>query len=101
MIMYNVTVKVENEITADWLNWLKTEHIPAMIGTGCFTHATILRLLETDDTDGPTYAVQYFAQSKGLLNNYMELHAAALRGQGLKKWGARFIAFRSVMEVVN
>jgi Domain of unknown function (DUF4286) len=101
MIVYNVTVKVNNEIAGAWLEWLKAEHIPAMKATGCFTHATILRLLETDDTEGPTYAVQYFAESRALLNNYLELHAAALREQGLAKWGGGFIAFRSVMEVVN
>jgi Domain of unknown function (DUF4286) len=101
MIIYNVTVKVNNEIAADWLDWLRAEHIPAMKATGCFTHATILRLLETDDADGPTYAVQYFAESRGMLNNYLELHAATLRAQGLEKWGAGFIAFRSIMEVVN
>jgi hypothetical protein len=101
MIVYNVTVKVNHEIATAWLEWLKAEHIPAMTATGCFTHATILRLLETDDTEGPTYAVQYFAESRGLLNNYLELHAAGLREQGLAKWGGGFIAFRSVMEVVN
>ncbi len=101
MILYNVTIKITHAIHHDWLQWLQEEHIPDVINTGCFTHAVILRLIEVDDTDGPTYAVQYFAESKGLYNNYIENHAAAMRQKGYEKWGDQFIAFRSVMQVVN
>lgn len=101
MIIYNVTIKVQRSIEAQWLHWLKEEHIPELIQTGCFTHALILRLLEVDDTEGPTFAVQYFAESKGLYNNYIENHSAAMRQKSFDKWGDQFIAFRSVMQVVN
>lgn len=101
MIIYNVTIKVQEAIKEDWLLWLKDEHIPDVIHTGCFTHAVILRLVEVDDTEGPTYAVQYYAESKGLYNNYIENHAAAMRQKGFDKWGSAFIAFRTVMQVVN
>ncbi len=101
MIIYNVTIKITNAIHADWLHWLKQEHVPEVIQTGCFTHATILRLLEIDESEGPTYAIQYFAESKGLYNNYIENHAAAMRQKSFDKWGNKFIAFRSVMQVVN
>ena len=101
MFIYNVTIKVMEPIHEAWLQWLKEEHIPDVINTGCFTHAVILRLMEVDDTEGPTYAVQYFAESKGLYNNYIENHAAGMRQKGFDKWGDKFIAFRSVMQVVN
>lgn len=101
MIIYNVTIKVHATISDEWLLWLKDEHIPDVINTGCFTHAVILRLMEVDDTEGPTFAVQYHADSKGLYNNYIENHAALMRQKGFDKWGDKFIAFRSVMQVVN
>lgn len=101
MIIYNVTIKVQDTIKENWLTWLKEEHIPDMISTGCFTHAHILLLLEVDDTEGPTYAVQYFAESKALYNAYIENHATEMRQKSFAKWGNKFIAFRSVMQVVN
>ena len=101
MIVYNVTIKIVNAVHADWLQWLKEEHVAEVIHTGCFTQATILRLLEVDDTEGPTYAIQYFAESKALYNNYIENHAATMRQKSFDKWGNQFIAFRSVMQVVN
>ena len=101
MIVYNVTIKITHAIHMDWLHWLKEEHIPDIINTGCFTHAVIMLLLEVDDTEGPTYAVQYFAESKSLYNNYIDHHGATMRQKGFDKWGSSFIAFRSVMQVVN
>ena len=101
MIIYNVTIKVETGIAAEWLNWLQKEHIPEVIETGCFTRATVLKLLEVDETDGPTFAIQYFAESKALYNQYIEKFAPLMREKSFEKWGNRFIAFRSVMQVVN
>ena len=101
MFIYNVTIKLEEAIHEQWLQWLKEEHIPDVITTGCFTRATVLRLLETDDSEGPTYAIQYFAESKANYNRYIEKFAPEMRQRSFDKWGNRFIAFRSVMEVVN
>jgi hypothetical protein len=101
MFIYNVTIKVEDAIKEEWLSWLKEEHIPEVINTGCFTQATILQLLEVDNSEGPTYAIQYLAQSKALYNRYIENFAASMRQKSFDKWGDKFIAFRSVMQVVN
>jgi hypothetical protein len=101
MFIYNVTIKVANEIANDWLMWLQQEHIAEVLATNCFTNATVLRLLEIDDEEGPTYAIQYFAESKANYNNYIEKYASALREKSFKKWGDKFISFRSLMQVVH
>ena len=101
MIIYNVTIKVASPIQEAWLQWLKEEHIPDIIGTGCFTRAVITRLLEIDDSEGPTYAVQYHAESKALYNRYTDKHANEMRQKSFDKWGNQFIAFRSVMHIVQ
>ncbi len=101
MIIYNVTIKVDSSIQNEWLTWLKEEHLPDILNTGCFTNANILRLLETDDSEGPTYAIQYHAESKALYNLYIEKFAGFMRQKSFDKWGDQFIAFRTVMQVVN
>ncbi|MFD2918526.1 DUF4286 family protein [Terrimonas rubra] len=101
MIVYNVTTKVDHSIAVLWLNWMKQEHIPEIIATGCFTHATILHMIETDETDGLTYAVQYHAESKALYNRYIKDFATALSNKATSKWGNKYIAFRSVLQIVN
>ncbi len=101
MIIYNVTSKVDHSIAVSWLQWLKEEHIPGIIATGCFTHATILHLLEADDAEGITYAVQYHAESKALYNRYIGQFADGMGRKGMDKCGNKFIAFRSVMQLVH
>jgi hypothetical protein len=101
MIIYNVTLKVHEAIHHDWLQWLKEIHIPEVMQTGCFSSFRIVRLLEIDDSEGPTYAVQYNAESKSMYNLYLEKFAGELRRRSFEKWGDQFIAFRSLMQIVD
>ncbi len=101
MIIYNVTIKLDESIHQQWLIWLQHIHIPEVIATGCFTKATILRLLEIDDSEGPTYAIQYFAAGKEEYDRYIEKFAPEMRQRLFNKFGNKFVAFRSLMEAVN
>ncbi len=100
-IIYNVTVKVEKDIADDWLKWLLQEHAPQIIATRCFKKFTTLRLLEQDDMEGTTYAVQYFADDMQDYKRYLAEYADHFRNEAAKKWGQKFIAFRTLMQVIN
>jgi hypothetical protein len=101
MIVYNVTSKITWDIHDAWVKWMLEEHIPEVVATGCFTDAQLLKLLEIEEEDGPTYTAQYFAETKQLQEEYVNKHAATLRQKVFDKWGNRTIAFRSIMEVVK
>jgi len=101
MIIYNVTTKLSTAIATSWLSWMQTEHIPEVTATGCFTHAIITRLLDIDDSEGPTYVVQYHTESRSLYDQYVDKHSARLRQKSIETWGNAFIAFHSVMQIVN
>lgn len=101
MIIYNVTIKPDWDIHDAWVLWMQQEHMPELIATGCFTRYQLVRLLDVDEKDGPTYAAQYFAESKSDYNRYIEIHAASLRQKAFDRWGDRFIAFRSLMQIVQ
>jgi hypothetical protein len=101
MILYNVTIKVDPSIAEEWLTWLNEEHIPDMRSTGCFHHASVFRLLETDETDGITFAVQYHAENIEGYKKYLEEFAATMRKKSAQKWSDKFVAFRSVLELVH
>ena len=100
-IIYNVTIRPELQIADDWLQWLLEEHIPEVLQTKCFFDYRVARLLDTDESEGPTYVIQYYAESKADYNRFIELHASDLRKKSFEKWGEQFIAFRTVMEVVQ
>ncbi len=101
MFIYNVTIKVRTDIHEAWLQWLHEEHIPDMMSSECFTSSNVYRLLEVDDSEGPTYVIQYKAESKGQYNHYIDKFASEMRSRSYEKWGDAFIAFRTLMQVVN
>lgn len=101
MIIYNVTVKTDWSIHDEWLQWMQQEHIPEILATHMFFDYKIMRLLNIDDSEGPTYAIQYHAHNKEDYDRYITQYAPALQEKGLRKWGNRYIAFRSLMQIVN
>ncbi|HLO81502.1 MAG TPA: DUF4286 family protein [Chitinophagaceae bacterium] len=101
MIIYNVTTQVNWKIHDAWLAWMKGEHIPEVLATGLFTHHRLLRLIDVEEAEGPTYAVQYFTSTREKYNLYIANDAKELREKTLQKWGDQIFAFRSLMEVVE
>ncbi len=101
MLIYNVTVKPDASIADAWLHWMQEDHMPALMATGCFTGHRLCRLLDIDESDGPTYAAQYFCASRAAYDRYLTHHAPAMRAAGIRQFGERFSAFRTLMEVVE
>lgn len=101
MIIYNVTVKVSNPITGEWVKWMKEEHMPALMNTGLFIDSKLCKLLDHDDEEGVTYIAQYFCDSLEQYNAYISDYADGMREKSFAKFGNRFIAFRTVMEIVG
>lgn len=101
MIIYNVTIKLTKDIHKEWLTWMKSEHIPEVMNTGLFVDYRLCRLLDQDDTEGPTYTIQYFLDSLEHYNTYISEHAQKMRDKGFVRFGSNFVAFRTVMEVIS
>jgi hypothetical protein len=101
MFIYNITIKLDTAIRDSWVKWMNEEHIPDIMNTGCFEKFQFVKLLDIDETEGPTYAVQYYAISKAQYNRYIDMYAVKMRKASTDKWGDRFIAFRTLMEVVS
>ncbi|MDH5609945.1 MAG: DUF4286 family protein [Cyclobacteriaceae bacterium] len=101
MILYNITYSVDADIEAEWINWMKQSHIPNVLKTGRFEGYKFLRLLnEEADTNGVTYALQFFAQTIGDLESYLSTEAPALQKAHMDKYGSRFVAFRTLLEEI-
>jgi len=100
-IIYNVTVKISGSVATQWLQWMLNVHIPEVMDTSCFSGYKVLRLLDTDDDEGDTYAIQYSTGSIENYKRYLNVYADNLRKKSVDKWGDSFIAFRTLMEIVK
>lgn len=101
MYIYNVTVNIDTEIKEDWLQWMTDTHIPDMLNTGKFSHARICKVIGGEESGGLTYAIQYTTKDQATLHKYFKEDANRLREDGEKKFPAKFVAFRTELEVVN
>lgn len=101
MIIYNVTTAVSWQVHDAWIKWMKEVHIPEMMATNCFLKNQFVRLLETDETEGPTYAVQYFASNRERYEMYILQYSEGLRQKAIAMWNEQSISFRSLMETVS
>ena len=100
MILYNVTVKILNEVKDDWLNWMKTVHLPDVMNTGLFIENKICRIIE-EDPDGTTYAIQYFCKDMDTFLKYQAEHAKELQKEHTQRYDGKYVAFRTLMEVIG
>lgn len=100
MFIYNVTVNVAEEVHAEWLRWMKEEHMAEVMGTGCFTDSQLLKVLYVQD-EGQTYSVQYKFVQMTDMERYNKEFAPALQAQMKARFGESCLAFRTLLQIVN
>ncbi len=99
MIIYNVTVNVENDVRDEWVKWMKEIHIPEVMKTGYFTENKICKVL-VDEEQGTTFSVQYTCKSIDVLKDYQSKEAPRLQKDHNEKYGTKAVAFRTLLEIL-
>lgn len=100
MIIYNVTVNIEKDVHDEWLEWMKTKHIPDVMATGFFLENKLCKVL-VDEEQGVTYSFQYTCKNMEDLKEYQQQHAPRLQKEVADKYANKFVAFRTLLEVIK
>ena len=100
MYTYNITALVNHSILEDWVQWQKEINIPEIMASNCFSGFRFSRLLDHDETEGKTFVIQLFSDSKSDYLNFIENFDKELRKKAFDKWGNDFVAFRTLLENV-
>jgi hypothetical protein len=100
MIIYNETVIVDEGIYKEWLHWIQTVHIPAVMATGCFKSFQILNVLDSPN-EGVTYCVQYSTDTIEKFDDYNTNHLPRLQATHQQQFENLFVMFNTVMQTVN
>jgi len=99
MIVYSVTVNVQPSVQAEWVGWMRDEHIPQVMATGKFEDFEMLRLLKPEPEDGSvTYNIQYVCKSLHQLDAYQREDAEALQADHRARFGESTVAFRTILK---
>lgn len=100
MILYNVTIIIEDSIHEAWLNWMQNIHIGQVMDTGSFASYRLLKVLDSPN-EGITYCIQYIADSMDKYNEYQERYAATLQADFPAEFINKFVSFRTTMEFID
>ena len=101
MIIYNVTINIEESISQEWLYWMQKKHIPEVMKTGMFVSAKLTRVMVEEQMGGVTYSIQYLCESKSKLDEYQVQFAPKLQQKHTQKFHGKFVSFRTLLEVIN
>jgi hypothetical protein len=101
MLIYNVTVNIEDEIEETWLKWMREVHIPQVLDTGFFVKSRIFKILYNPvDETGKSYCIQYQCKSMEDYETYHNEYAPALQKVHASKFAGQFTAVRTLMNEV-
>lgn len=100
MILYNVTVILEEEAESEWLEWMHTHHIKEVMNTNCFESNRIYKVLESQN-EGVTFSVQYTAKDLDSYETYRRNFASKLQADLQSKFAERYVAFRTIMQLIE
>lgn len=101
MYIYNVTTNVEADAEQSWLDYMRKTHIPAMIGTGCFTGAKLTRVMVQEEMGGKTYSIQYAVSDKETFKGYYVAYAADMNTRIDKIFKGKYVSFQTELQVVE
>jgi hypothetical protein len=95
MVSYEVTALVAPDLVQDYERFMREQHIPAILATGCFRRAAFTR------GDPGRYRMRYEALSSQDLDRYLAGHAPALREDVAARFPEGVTLSREVWDVVQ
>lgn len=100
MIIYNVTVNIDADVHDEWLEWMRSKHIPDVMSTECFIESRISRI-HGEEEGGISYAIQYIAPTREKFDVYQQLFAPKLQHEHTDRYQGKFAAFRTILSIVE
>lgn len=99
MLIYEVNIVVRESIADAYVQWLR-DHIEQILRFDGFRYGALLRL-DGAEPGTRAYTAHYMVDDRASLDAYFDQHAAAMRQDGIDRFGDGFTATRRVMEIIG
>lgn len=100
MLLYNVTVIVDDANADEWLQWMKEFHIPKVMASGKFVSNRLLKVVDSPN-EGQTYCVQYVADNLTAYEDYQTNYSPAMQTELQRKFENKLVAFSTLMQYID
>ena len=107
MILYEVNLFVDDSVLGEFVPWLR-KHVEEMLAIDGFERAQILHFDAADQSDEQRAAntgralisCHYWLRDRAALDDYFAQHAAAMRADGMARFGGQFSAERRILSAL-
>jgi hypothetical protein len=100
MIIYNETIVMDESIYNEWLNWMQTVHIPAVMATGYFDSYKLLNIIDSPN-EGITCCVQYNVNELIRYREFSTKHQQQLQAVHHNQFENKFVMFNTIMQTID
>jgi hypothetical protein len=100
MVLYNITIIMDEGIQDSWLNWANNNLIPSIMDTNLFVSNRTLKVLDSPN-EGITYCIQFIADDLEKYNRYQDEFAPRLASTQPVEFENRCFSFTTIMEFIN
>jgi hypothetical protein len=100
MILYNITVILDEAIETKWLAWINQNFVPEALSSNLLVSNRILKVLDSPN-EGVTYCLQFIADNIQNYNDFKDTHAASLLDSHTLKFKNQSVFFSTIMEFIN
>lgn len=100
MLIYNMTMNVDENIHLKWKQWLDENYIPSMLNTKKFSKALVTQVMVNEEMGGITYSIQFTAPTKSHLEAFQEVHKPKVESK-FQQFKGKVVFFSSVLKVVS
>lgn len=100
MLLYNITINIDKELSNKWLNWMKQDYLIAAKETGLLQESRVMQLLFQEHMEGITYSVQLYFENQSKLDLYKSKHEDQIHQTLYKEFPQKFVEFKTLLEEV-
>jgi hypothetical protein len=98
MFILNITFLISRSQVDPWLVWTKNDLIPYMLASGLLSDPQLARVVGQEE-DGLSYALQFRAHNRRVLEQWSELHANGMQQLCSERFGNSALFFSTVLEL--
>lgn len=100
-MLYVVYLLIDGGRATDWVKWMVDDHIPAVLATGCFLRASLVRDAAADKHGRVGYRVYFRSATDEDMDRYETEFQRRLQAEHSERYGGMFTARREVLPVVS
>ena len=100
MLIFNETFIIDDTIATEWLSWIKSDHIPAVLNTGDFDSYKLFTILDSPN-EGITYCLQFNTDKIERYSDFFYKHMDGIHAAHNQQFEERFALFHTLMETVE